>query len=376
MKTLILFGGGRPLPGLLATSLIQPDVTQVVLPTRVESRLAATLRSLFPKCKVVDAKPLSVNDPLGSAKELRSLLDGAAGEIHISVTGTPLPLAIVALDIARERGLPVHYLDTATGTLMNLARPGEHSRHRFDHITVREYLRICGLKASSVRTPAAQKQAALACARLLVARGPTITSALIASLRAAKAKDRPEPTVLELGRLDKQSRELLDELADLELLQVTNKTIVLAGMWAWRLLDGGWLETVAEEAASVARDPDGQPLFSAYQSEVRFEDDGAVREIDLVALRGATPLVASCKSSRKPPSKAVLDELNAVARVLGQEYCARVMVHSERPTESALWRTYLNHADHLGIAVCTGDDLERLADVFAEEFLNPTHPRR
>lgn len=341
MSTLVVLGGGRALPALLKVYWLRPQRLVTVLPPQARNAIAERAPALFPGLCVEEGPRLRVSAPDEAVQALRELL---VGPVQVSLTGTPLPLAVAALEVCRERALPAWYLDTAEGRVMDLAQPGS-SRHVNFRVQVRDYLQACGLQVREAAVP--ETPWSWAASRHLAHAGPE-GERMLRSLRVSFSKQQMPP-------LNPLLLELFD--GDPGGLASTPE--------AQRVLQGGWLESWAERAARETA------VFTDTLKGVVVEERGARRELDLVALRGASLLVASCKSGLNP-KRAWLDELVAVARALGQEYCSRVMIHSAWKLPQA----YLEQAHHLGVVAVTGEQLPRLGEVLAAEMLTPRYGRR
>jgi hypothetical protein len=143
---------------------------------------------------------------------------------------------------------------------------------------------------------------------------------------------------------------------------------------------GHWLEYRVLETARRLRHA-GKPLYNDCQQGVRFQLAGANREIDFIGIHAGMVLIASCKTGKDARSKAHLDELEAVAKKLGGDYCVRLYVTDQArqappPNQTDPWEQFLAQAHSARIVVVTSADLSNLGEILTREMLTPTYPRR
>lgn len=355
VHTLIVLGGGRPVPALLKIGWAQPKTVVTLMPEGSSDKVADQVRKSYPRISVKAGPRLPLSDPQKAMEAIRKIVDACPGPVVVSITGAPLPLSVAAITVCREREMPALYLDTAAGRMLDLAQMQLRDTSFFKP-SVDQYLRACGLEPEP--EPPAAPAGHYKIAGLL-GKGGLTAEKLLKQIKAFYNQNGPAPT-------------MIPNLHD---------------PGVQRLLVGGWLELYAEQCAREVSDSQGQPVFTAVRNGVRFQHvDLAVREVDLIGLRGAAPLIASCKtcsriSTDEHPSAGLsisknqrgwLDELKAVTSALGQEYCPSLLIHNARNVTEA----FHQQARLLGIVVVGAQQLPELDKILAREMLTPTYGRR
>ena len=145
-------------------------------------------------------------------------------------------------------------------------------------------------------------------------------------------------------------------------------------------LGGHWLEHCVVETARGLRHA-GKTLYDDCQHGFRFLRVEAGREVDFIGVHAGMVLIASCKTGKDARNKAHLDELEAVAKKLGGDYCVRLYITDQvrqapPPHQTDPWEQFLAQANSARILVVTGADLPRLSEILQREMLTPTYPRR
>ncbi len=302
----------------------------------------------------------------------------------IGLTGCPLPMSIAGYEAGRRLGCPVLYVNTQGAEIMDFTRPEQSEPLRIRFRRVDDYLATCGLqvvarrKPHYVTTPTERRAAAQ-----LLARAGEAGSRLIAALRAAGLM-QGRAGRLRMKALDVEARRLLRDLATTRV--VADLIEHMDGSASCRIpaageatfLNGDWLEEYVLAVAEALRgqEPD---LFDTAGQGVKFRSGTAEREVDFMALRGGTPLIASCKTGADPWKKEDLDELAAVAQLLGGNYVTRLFITHQSPPLSPSpqspdpYEQFREQARRLRIVPVTGRELGRLAEILRKELRDPTY---
>ena len=206
---------------------------------------------------------------------------------------------------------------------------------------------------------------------------------MIATLRMAGLLPA-RPRRLQPGALAEDGRRLLRELAMQHILSGVTEwpdgsvTYAIPAAGEQAFLNGAWLEEyVWEVAEELRRQEPG--LFDATGKGVVFRSGSAVREIDFIALRGGVPLIASCKSGTDPWQKQDLDEVAAIAQLLGGSYAIRLFITHQPPPTSSYPNTadpyvqFQEQASRQRVVLISGQELGRLAEILRKEMLTPTY---
>jgi hypothetical protein len=152
-----------------------------------------------------------------------------------------------------------------------------------------------------------------------------------------------------------------------------------AGLAA-RQTGGHWLEQHVWQIARALRHA-GQPLFDECQRSMHFNVADAGREVDFIGVRRGMALIASCKTGKDARNKQHLDELEAVGKKLGGDYCVRLYITDQvrQPppaNQTDPWEQFLAQARSARSVVVTGAELPNLGEILKREMLTPTFPRR
>jgi len=140
------------------------------------------------------------------------------------------------------------------------------------------------------------------------------------------------------------------------------------------------LEDRVHAVALQLRRADG--VFDDCRRSLTVQLEKAEREIDLVAIGGGVCLVASCKGGKDPWQKRYLDEINAVAHMLGGDYCVRLFITDQprpAPPPGGIDRIdqFMEQGRRQRVVVVSGGQLTELKNVFRKEMgPEPTFPRR
>ncbi len=386
---LILLLGNRVQPATMLAYHLRPALVACIGSADRSETLdeaAAALAYVLGPGRLVGSRkvaPYRLDETLAA---IEALTAGQAGvRPVIGLTGCPLPMSIAGYEAGRRLGCPVLYVNTQGAEIVDFTRPDQIEPLRIRFKGVDDYLAICGLKVIVKRKPhyASTPAGRRAAARHLGQAGDAGIQ-LIAALRAAGLVQRRSGR-LRTAPLDAEAGRLLRSLAEAGVVAdllahgdgSVSCSVPAAGEAAF--LNGDWLEEYVLDVAEGLRSQE-PGLFDVAGQGVKFRSGTAEREVDFMALRGGTPLIASCKSSADPWKKEDLDELAAVAQPLGGNYVTRLfIVHQNPPLPSSSpqgpdpYEQFKEQARRLRIVLVTGRDLGRLAAVLRKELLDPTY---
>lgn len=382
-RTLVLMFGGRPQPNAILAAMLRPMRVMAVVSQDSRYEVQKVLAG------VVSGKVTVEKVPAYQMRRVQEVLEKHLDDRveAIGVTGAPLPMAIVAYEVGRQRDLPVYYVNTSQGEILDLVHLDRQPLHI--NVSLRDFLRVHGLTLDPLPPPSfattwAQR---LEAARLL---GQTVTlsSPLLTWLREERLPDRDtlERRKRWPSRFTQAHWERLQNLQDLQMLRVTlpyGRPFPFPRSWVTvrfpakgerQFLFGEWLEVyVAEEARATG-------LLDDVKQGIRFRVEDGYRELDFLALYRGIPLLGSCKATRKPWRKGYLDELNAVADLMGGRYTWRFFFTdqtSPSPNDVNAYRSYqefMAHAQRLRVRVITAHELPRWRRVLQQELQTPTYP--
>ncbi|MCX7671053.1 MAG: DUF1887 family CARF protein [Anaerolineae bacterium] len=385
---LILLLGNRIQPAtMLAYHLRPARVACIGSADRPETvaEAASALEYVLGPGRLADSRtvaPYRLDETLAAIERVMAQARGLTPAIGL--TGCPLPMSIAGYEAGRRLGCPVLYVNTQGAEIMDFTRPEQSEPLRIHFQKLDDYLAICGLAVMAKREPVyASTPAGRRAAAQLLGQAGDVGIRLIAALRAAGLVQRGAG-LLRLEPLDAEPYRLLRRLAETGI--VANPIKHLDGSVSCRMpaagetafLNGDWLEEYVWGVAEALRSHE-PALFDVAGQGVKFRSGTAEREGDFIALRGGTPLIASCKSGADPWKKDDLDELAAVAHLLGGNYVTRLFIAHQNPPSPSLsaavpdpYEQFKEQARRLRIVLVTGRDLGRLAEVLCKELLDPT----
>jgi len=397
---LILLIGGRLQPVTLFAVSQQPSVIAIIASQDSKSDAENAVRrlpQLLPDTTLLP--PLFVHPyrPAQTTQAIQSLLqreDLAHLQPAISLTSAPAPMTIGAYVAAKTHGCPAYYLVTSANEVLDFTRENEIATLPL-HVTVEQYLANFGLSIAPKQKPVPHltidREEQLALCRFLLEKA-TFSADVLDWMRS---KTHLPNQRLVPGPLSKRwpirfGQEHWNVLEALEAYSViTNLTrSSQGGTVRFELPDedsveyikGDWLEFYIFEEARAAS-LDNATLFGEVLRSLRFESEGIQREIDLIGVWRGTALIASCKTGQDTWKKSVLDEIGAVARLLGDSYCTRLLitnrtVPAEGSKDHSAWQTAVQNARNQKVVIVTGDKLYQIAAILRRELLTPTYPRR
>ncbi len=149
-KALILLVGEQPVPNLLPTRHVKPDVAVLVHTTRTKDIAERLKRSLSDcQCLLCSVDPYRIPD---IQQSLQAFLEQRLAEYRpfFNLTGGTKPMSLAAFQVAFQRKAPFVYFQTEGGRSLlyhyQFAGQGEICLERQDeiseHITLDDYLRL------------------------------------------------------------------------------------------------------------------------------------------------------------------------------------------------------------------------------------------
>jgi len=316
--------------------------------------------------------------------------DHAGASLIIGLTGCPLPMSIAGYEAGRRRGCPVLYVNTAGAEVVDFTQPDQQESLRV-RFAIKDYLAICGLQLVTGRKPryfstsAEQTEAAR-----LLGHADLPGVEVIAALRQAGLLSGRRRR-LHPGTLSREGRHLLQQLADLHVLTEVSESfggfisIRVPTVGEQAFLNGDWLEAYVWDVAQglFAQDPtlfDAADIRVAFQTRAAQREAGNIlREVDFIALRGGAPLIATCKTGATPWQKHDLDEVAAVAQLLGGGYVTRLFISNQYPPISpdvqiqSAFAQFQEQARRQRVVLVSGEQLGHLPEVLRKEITDPTY---
>ena len=383
---IMLLGGRYQASVMLALELRPRAVVCVASEDSVKAGedVNRLLRHLLPEAEraaIVPTQPYDTRAALLAVEQARAVFPNLRP--CISVTSAPVPMAVAGYELARRWGCPAWYVNTRDGQVIDLTEP-ENTRPLQVRLSVREYLRLYNVQEAPADRPA-ETTANWGDLAHQLGRSGEPAAELLAWLR----RDNLQTTVCRKAwpaHFGNFHRQLINLLAGQRLLSElrfssTGQSVVyrVADEQAAAFLRGGWLEQYVWETAERLRA--AREVFDACERGLRVRLSEAEREIDLIAAGRGLALVASCKAVNKPWDKKYLDEIAAVANLLGGNYCARLFITDQpvpvsEPGVPDRFQQFAEQARRQRVVLVTAHKLARLAEVFRKEMSSsPTYAR-
>ncbi len=171
----------------------------------------------------------------------------------------------------------------------------------------------------------------------------------------------------------------LDRLSAISIIGInaTDIEIEIKDNNTFNFFNGDWLEVYAFTQAKSCMNG-GKDLFNDVQMSVEIPLDGAIKEIDLACMHGAQLLIASIKTEEKPFKTEHLDEISAVANLVGDRFCKKMFITQVVPRNSSksdqkTFQSFLDQAKQRAIVVVSGQDLPKLKEVLEREAIKPSY---
>ena len=397
---LILLVGGRLQPVTLFAVSQQPQVVAIVASQdskRQAEDAIKRLSQLLPGAEILDPVYVHPYRPGQTAAAVEALLrrEEATGlDPSISLTSAPAPMTIGAYEVAKRRGCPAYYLITSANEVLDFAGENEVARLRL-WVTVPQYLANLGLDIAPHQkprlTPNLSVEEQLVVCRYFVEHAE-VSADVLDWLRSQS--HRPDqklvPGLLTKKwprRLGQKHWDILEMLASHGLIdhlthpaQDRDVSFHLPDEASIEFLKGDWLELYFYEEAKAATFDNG-PLFDDVRPRLRIHSQGTEREIDFIGIGRGIALIGSCKTGQEGWNKSALDEVAAVGRMLGENYCTKLLV-TNRPRPSRQdhqydkFMTVAKQAEEQRVRLVSGEELADLRSLLQNELENPTYPRR
>lgn len=368
-KLLILLVGGRTQPATLLALEIRPQIIAIIASRDSQTTAEAAQKRLNTLLQTVEIMPTTFVHPYRPS-ETRSAIQKILGEkaaagttSAISLTSATLPMSIGAYDVACENSCPVYYLNTGGGEVLDFNGAEEIAplmlRTDLEDFLANESLVVSPNQKGTQAVSGMDGDGLLPLAHAF-AQAPVTSANLLDWLRSGthRASERFVP-----GQITKRWRDDFGQ-AEWKLMQTMQRHNAIDGLHrsssektvTFRLpsqetaafLKGDWLEAYVYAVAHSLHIEE-RPAFDSCRTGLRFLADAAEREIDFIGTWRGTALIASCKTGKDAWQKTQLDEVAAVARLLGDSYCTRLLVtnrtipHPESKEHSA-WQNAVQQA--------------------------------
>lgn len=389
-KALLLLIGGRQIPNVLSAQGFQPDnifpvaTHESMQPNREWSSVVPILRQLCPEGL---QEPVVVNgeswrDSYDAC--LRILKDNPGFEWVFNITCGPKVLALAAYDVAlpmmKDLDISIWYLASSSRQVEVLkGKPPNIDLYKID---VQNYLKTYGWE---IKYTAPEKEE-INFARSLI-QCPDDVKRFVKLIM----DERLTGNVLEIELISDRLTRLLGPSKKAGLIddyQVGKRKFNSYGRLTIpcaihtkklsklrKFFDGGWLETYTYWAAVKSS------VFDDVMTGVEIFKQGISNELDFVATRSGTLLLAECKTSssksKDPDEKLVLDKFNSVAELMGGNSVRKLLITTAKNMNIDKNTSFLNKAASRQIVLVNYQDLPELPEIFRRESGvqgTPTYP--
>jgi len=371
-KALLLLTGGRGVPDMLTMKYLRPDITFIIT-TSQSLRDAKNLKEFSRSHFHCDIEVLPTIDPFDEQQIKERCVEALSREPDaewiMHFTGSPKVVGIYTHDIARERGIPLLFLDTSGERVVSLIKDYSIDSKRLFKASVEEYMRAYGRTYEIPKSAIYRKQAeSWYDISQVLAQQPEITQALLAGFRGNNTL---------AAKISAQAEPLLQQLASFGALTITSRTTDtiecnIRDNDTLEFLKGDWLEVyVWKEAINAGFADDCQ---WGYKIVAELPSN----ELDLALTYKARLLLAECKTSRNPFETDHLYKLHSVAELVGGNYVRQVFVtNCPRPkTSNESFDNFCRQADVRHIFVVTGEQLTDIGQLLKQQIgaAGPTLP--
>jgi hypothetical protein len=389
-RLLILLWGGRVQPTLILAHQLNPAVVACIVSRDTHDPPVDVLRRILPHAVVADPIPV---DPYRAAATLAALEQARSQFPHlqpvVSVTSATVPMTVAGYEMARLWGCPAYYINTRGGEILDLTRPDEPDPLRMQ-VKVATFVHIHGQEPISPEraTPYATTPEARRAAALALGRSGQPAADVLAWLRGnSSLREETATQGLKSKRwpahFSAPHRHVFHILEEYGLIRKVRRSthyvsFVIPEAGEGEFLRGNWLE---QYVLAIGQELQTRHLLYDCAAGLRLRTGEAERELDFIAIFRGMALIASCKAVRKPWRKDYLDELSAVAKMLGGDYVTRLYITDGRralasPDQADPFIAFAQQARQQRIVVVTGEELPRLDEVLRREIEAPTYPPR
>lgn len=372
----VLLVGGRQTPNVIGVLTQKPAIVEFLVSKDAKPALLQNLRETLGGIQDVQ---LSQHEVILDPFDFHANLQACCAlyeqypdhRIAFNLTGSTKIMALAAYEAAKSGQADAFYVDTANQRILPVVGTLPKTPIR---LTIEQYLGAYGripLPTFEFQKLSFEQSAAVRAAGIL-AQHPMEATPLLAAIRQAQGSGRrrvPLPhTTIGLAELLAAERTI-----DVELAQ---KVMFIRSNHDWNFFKGGWLEVYTWNEMQVQTDRHGKPLFQDCALSLEIPSGAAKKEIDAIGIYQAQALLCSCKCETKPFQTEYLDELSAVAHLIGGWYCSRIFVTNGLPhANESKWIEFQEQAKQREIVVITGDDLIRVGEILSQEAIKPTYPR-
>ncbi len=374
-KALLLLTGGRGVPDMLVVKyLVKHSHPDVVFNITTEKGLKdAQNFSRFAlkhfKCKVEVLSPI---DPFKEQEIKDRCREAFQCELNaewiIHFTGSPKVVGIYAHDLARERGIPLWFLDTEGKQVVSLIKDCQIDHEELFKASVEEYMGAYGRTFEKAKDGDYRKEAqSWYPAAQVLANNSETTQALLKAIRSTQSLDIT---------IDIQAEQVIQQLSTLGMLRIKKATsgdltCKIMGNKRREFLLGDWLEVyVWQETIKMGFADDCQWGYKIPVDQ-KIAATLPSNELDLTLTYQARLLTAECKTSRDPFDPIYLDKLYAIANLIGGGYVRQVFVtNCPRPPKGKDERfdNFSRQAAVRRISVITGERLPEVGTLLQQEI--------
>lgn len=292
---------------------------------------------------------------------------GAKPDIALNATGGTKPMSIAAYEVFRAYDLPIFYVHPETDRLIWMHPPGQAPVDLADRVRLEAFLMAHGAQVEGDLVRDRPHEAQLELAGELVRDIGRFQRALGALNWLAGSAERGlvSKPMTDHHQRDDDLLDLIDRFGELNLLRREGDCLAFSDEAARFYVNGGWLELYVFAQVRALSGGARRLQDSARSVQVIRESRGQpVRnELDVAALADNRLYIVECKTrswrsaDEDGPAAEALYKLDALGDLLGGLQ-AKAMLVSYRSLKDHDRR----RAADLGIAVCAGQEVQRLSE--------------
>jgi len=371
----VLLVGGRQTPNVIGVLTQRPSIVEfMVSKDEREETLHGLRAAISPIDGVTLADSSEPFDPFDfqlALEKCKQICDKYGGpHIYFNLTGSTKIMALAAYQAAKDYGASAFYVDTANCRILPVVGTVKQA---LLNLSIEQYLSAFGRipKPSFDFQKLSFKQKVAEEVSCLLAENDQLVRDLLMLIRQSQGKGRRK-IALESELLG-MARRLVD-LGAID-LQKDNLGIEIRTNEDWNFFTGGWLEVYAWSEAQKQTDKEGQPIFQDCKLSLKIPSDRAEKEIDVVALYQGQLILCSCKAETNPFHTHTLDELSAVANLIGGRYCSRIFVTNALLEQHKTKDEFLAQAKQREIVIVSGENLANIGEIIVKQALHPDYWR-
>jgi hypothetical protein len=376
-KALLMLTGGRGIPDMLVIKYLRPDII-FNLTTKQGLRTAQHLAQLASTefgCHMEILPPVNPNKEQ-EVKEacINALKSQKEAEWVISITSAPKTVAIFAVDVAREHGIPCWHLNTDDREVISFSKDIPIDVNKLFEANVDQYMKLYEREYEIPNDPYRKLKLAESWYEVakLLAHMPEATQIFLKAFRQGVQTDQGFTF-----KVNSETKALVHELQKHDFLTIARETAdalqcTIIDRDKQKFLTGDWLETYVWREIKEAK------FAQDCQWGYRIFTGQASNELDVAFTYKGMLLIVECKTDNDPFTKKshYLNTLDSISTSLGGSYTSKFFVASHpAPKTIQSYQSFSEQAKKRGIFIITGQDLRNIGAILKKEAETPSIKR-